>query len=84
MTGKSAKLIDRSVLKAYQQFKVAYPDVRVSISKFYKVTPKHVKTQQQLTYRGCLCEYCTNISLKLNVINAHLLSVHAPQFNGII
>lgn len=82
-TGKSAKLIDRSILTAYQQFVTANPDVKISISKFFQLRPKHVKTQQRSRYRGCLCEYCTNVSLKLKVINTHLSSVDTPQFNGV-
>ncbi len=76
-TGKSASLLDRPIGKLFDEFKKTNPDISVGAAKFYKHRPRHVRTMKQAKYRGCLCEYCGNITLKLKVINFHLNTVQS-------
>lgn len=39
--------LTRKASKRYQQFMTANPDVKISISNFFQLRPKHVKTQQR-------------------------------------
>lgn len=82
-SGKPTSIMDCSVTKAYHQFKLLNPQIKISLSKFFLLRPLHIKTQKEANYRGCLCEYCENITLKLKVINAHLAAVKVPPIKDI-
>lgn len=82
-SGKPTSIMDCSVTKAYQQFKLLNPRIKISLSKFFLLRPLHIKTQKEANYRGCLCEYCENITLKLKVINTHLAAVKVPPIKDI-
>ncbi|XP_033098535.1 uncharacterized protein LOC117102392 [Anneissia japonica] len=56
------------------------PNIKIGLKKFYELRPSHIKTVGTMKYRGCLCEYCTNIDLKVTAINniAHRWNMPSP------
>jgi hypothetical protein len=59
------KTLDGSLVNSYQKFQEQNPNVKVSYSKFVKCRPPNVKPAAFTKYNQCLCEYCTNIDLKV-------------------
>ena len=43
-----------------------------SLSSFFRLRPKHIRTICKSPLNQCLCEYCTNVKLKLTAINSIL------------
>jgi len=62
-------LLDKSLQSL--QFCQENPTVKVSLSKFSKLRPKQVLKVNQTQLNQCLCEYCTNIELKLRSLNMY-------------
>ena len=71
-TGLPTKILDRPIDQVWKQFMERNPDLRVCRSLFYRSRPSHIKSPTQAKYRGCLCDYCQNINLKLQIMNQHL------------
>lgn len=82
-SGLPTSILDKSITVLHHQFNKHNPERQVGIATFYKHRPRHVKTQRQAKYRGCLCEYCENITLKLKVVNGQLSTVNAPTIRSI-
>ncbi|PIK53459.1 hypothetical protein BSL78_09645 [Apostichopus japonicus] len=66
-------VLQKTVKKTYQSFLEENPNMSVSFSKFASLRPKHVLVQKYAQHFQCLCEYCTNIDLKIKVINLQLV-----------
>ena len=67
-TMKPRYVMDVTTAVLYKHYTQANPDKPVCPSLFYKHRPKHVRYKQQAKYIGCLCEYCENVALKIQVI----------------
>ena len=63
------KILSSSLQETYRTFREQYPECSVSFSKFVSLRPKQVHTMSRNTFNNCLCEYCTNIELKVKAIN---------------
>ena len=63
------KFVDRSLNDLHKEFSALNPEIKVSKSLFCKLRPKFIDCAKDSKYRQCLCEYCTNIELKLKTLN---------------
>ena len=68
-TLKPTAILQYSIQVIYTQFKEKHPKINLSMSSFFSLRPKHIKTMAAQKLRGCLCDYCENVSLKLHAIN---------------
>ncbi|KAJ8043450.1 Reticulocyte-binding protein 2-like a [Holothuria leucospilota] len=68
-TMKKTAVLQEPVVELFKQFRKKYEHIKIGFSSFSSLRPIHVKTVKFSKLRGCLCEYCTNISLKLTVLN---------------
>ncbi|XP_041361241.1 splicing regulatory glutamine/lysine-rich protein 1-like isoform X1 [Gigantopelta aegis] len=66
-TGKSTLLLTQPLRDLHKRFEET--GLRVSFSTFAKCRPSNVKLMAQARVRQCLCEYCTNVGLKLLTLN---------------
>ena len=66
--GMPRRYLQRTVNSTYKMFKTQYPEKKVGKSKFASMRPKHVKTQKAQPMNECLCEYCSNIEMKLKTV----------------
>ena len=69
---QEAKVLDRSIDSLYNDFREHHPTINISKSKFSSLRPGNVKTMAKNKFNQCLCEYCTNIELKLRSLNKFL------------
>lgn len=71
-TGQAASLLTKPLREVYDDFVAAQPagSTKVSFSHFAKCKPRYIYPRQDWRLRMCLCEYCTNIDLKLRTLNA--------------
>lgn len=67
-TGKPAFQLRRPLREIYQDF-CNSSCKKVSFSTFAKCRPRNIRLMSQAKLRQCLCEYCTNVQLKLNTVN---------------
>ena len=67
-TGKQKKLLDRPLKQVYQTYKEMSTGT-VAFSTFAKRRPRHIIPYAKTKMVGCLCEYCENVNIKLEVIN---------------
>ena len=65
------RVMEVSVTRAYEIWKAETPDLDnvCSLSVFMKLRPDDVLLQCRHTVSQCLCEYCTDIMLKLQTLN---------------
>nr|XP_054762358.1 uncharacterized protein LOC129268919 [Lytechinus pictus] len=69
-TLRSSAVLQRPISSLFKEFKQANPEVEIKKSSFFMLRPKHIKPMGFSTLRGCLCEWCRNIHLKVSTINA--------------
>ncbi|XP_052073589.1 uncharacterized protein LOC127711546 isoform X2 [Mytilus californianus] len=62
-------ILDKSLQDTYKQFREQNQECNISFSKFSSLRPSNVKTMNKNTFNNCLCEYCTNIELKIKAIS---------------
>ena len=67
---KSTKFLEMTVKTAYKQFRTEHPENDISYDKFAKLRPSNVKTMGKNTFFTCLCEYCTNVEMKLTSLKS--------------
>ncbi|XP_064597452.1 uncharacterized protein LOC135463917 [Liolophura sinensis] len=67
---KQRQTMTRTLRSAYEIYKSENPNIKLSYSKFTKLRPKHVQTQDRGKFFTCLCEKCVNIEMKLKAINS--------------
>ena len=67
-TGKAASFLRRPLRELHREFKAAGGNI--PFSSFAKCRPRNVRLMSQAKLRQCLCEYCTNVSLKLDTLKA--------------
>ena len=68
-TGKSESILTRPLKELYSDFQ-AQAEHRISISHFAKLRPIPIRLMSTTNLRQYLCEYCTNVQLKLRAVNA--------------
>lgn len=70
-TGQSTSILCKPLKDVYEDFIATQEpgSPQVSFSHFAKCRPKHVRPRQDWRLRMCLCEYCTNVDLKLRALN---------------
>jgi hypothetical protein len=64
---KPKLILECSLMRLYKEF-VRETEVVISFSKFASFRPKNVMTMSNNKFINCLCEYCTNLELKLQVL----------------
>lgn len=77
-SGKSAPFLQKPLKDVFADFKSA-TGTEISFSNFAKHRPKNVKLMAQARLRQCLCEYCTNVELKITVLNNHAVKSGKPE-----
>lgn len=68
-TKKACAFLTMTVRGLFAKFQKENPAMKVGLSTFAALKPTHVKHRHLITYRGCLCEYCQNVELKMAAIN---------------
>ena len=68
-TGKSESILTRPLKELYSDFH-AQAEHRISFSHFAKLRPIDIRLMSTANLRQCLCEYYTNVELKLLAVNA--------------
>lgn len=71
-TGKPQMVLSKPVDVVFKHFQSIHPEVQIKKTKFTKLRPRHVKPSRYAKYRGCLCERCENIRMKLTVLNQRM------------
>ena len=66
-TGRARAVLDKPLAEVHANYK--QQGGTASMSKFAQCRPKHVRLMAAGQLRQCLCEYCTNVKLKIKVIN---------------
>lgn len=61
----SRMVMERSLISAHDPFQSENPGIQISKSQFAKQRPSDVMPSTSNRRRDCLCEYCTNVELKL-------------------
>ena len=49
----------------HKQFKSDNEDLKISLSAFKKLRPKHMLTVDRMKFVGCVCEYCINVDYEV-------------------
>ena len=68
-TGEGAAFLQKSLKQLHNEYKEASGD-SIPFSSLAKCRPKNVRLMSQAKLRQCLCEYCTNITLKLDTLKS--------------
>ena len=68
-TGKSASVMPKPLKDLHADF-LQSTGHNVSFSQFARCRPANIRTARQSRLRLCLCEYCTNVELKLRIVNS--------------
>lgn len=63
--GESRHILMNTLEKTYKNFKGEHPGVKMGKSKFAFLRPRNVKPQCKYALNQCLCEYCSNLDLKI-------------------
>ncbi|XP_070532795.1 uncharacterized protein [Ptychodera flava] len=67
--GVPQRVMECSIQNAYQDFIKEYPNLKLSLAKFSKLKPSHIKTQSHAKFLQCQCEYCVNVQFKLDALS---------------
>ena len=67
------RVLNRTVDEVHKSFLEENPDLKIGRAKFSSLRPKCVCLQNKAKLQQCLCEYCTNIDLKLKAINQEVV-----------
>ncbi|XP_022107155.1 uncharacterized protein LOC110988172 [Acanthaster planci] len=71
-TLQKTRVLEMPIPNLYKQFKNDHPNEKVGKSTFYKLRPKYIKTVGSIKFRGCLCDYCENVKLKLKAVKSKM------------
>lgn len=61
------KILDRPLKSVYEDYKESGGNV--GFSTFAKKVPHNIQTYNKQPWFSCLCEYCTNVDLKIKALN---------------
>lgn len=65
------KILTKRVKRLHREF-CRNTSHKISLRTFYRMLPKNVLTSHKQKFQQCLCEYCTNIDLKIKQLNTVL------------
>lgn len=68
-TLQQKKILPKKMKRLHRDFREKHPDNTTSLRTFYRHLPSNIVSSSKLAYKQCLCETCTNIDLKLDVVN---------------
>lgn len=63
------RVLDKPMTTVFQEFKENHPDITVSLSTFKRNRPKNIASTRKQSWKGCLCELCANVDLKIKALN---------------
>ena len=69
------RVMEITIKQAHTLWEKVHPASPISESLFQGNRPSHAMTQQNNSMIQCLCEYCTNVSLKLSALNKAMSSL---------
>ena len=69
------RVMEITIKQAHTLWEKVHPVSPISESLFQRNRPSHVMTQQNNSMIQCLCEYCTDVSLKLSELNKAMSSL---------
>ena len=69
------RVMEITIKQAHTLWEKVHPVSPISESLFQRNRPSHAMTQQNNSMIQCLCEYCTNVSLKLSALNKAMSSL---------
>ena len=58
-----------------------HPSQKMTFSSFAKLRPKNVLTYDHMMLNQCLCEYCQNIQIKVDVVKKACLRIVGTLVN---
>lgn len=64
---KPKRYMTRSIRETYELFRMAHPDIKLNLTKFYSLRPKWVSISP--CREECVCVYCANFELCAIAIN---------------
>ena len=67
-TLKPVGFLSLPLQKLHTEYLKTHPNTCLGFSKFSSLRPAHIKLRGAMKYRACLCEYCTNVQLKLDAL----------------
>ena len=70
--GKAKQVLNRTLKKAFKDFKCSNNSVKLGYSTFCKMRPKHVVPRKLNRWCQNLCEYCENLQLKLMAVKQNI------------
>ena len=79
-TGKPAFQLRQHLKEVYKDF-CNRSCSKIAFSTFAKCRPPNIKLMAQAKLGQCLCEYCTNVQLKLNTCNILATVLENRYFN---
>ncbi|XP_071955998.1 uncharacterized protein [Antedon mediterranea] len=68
------KVMECTMKTAYKQFKAEYPTVSLSFTKFSTLKPANYKPVSKTKLLQCLCEYCINVTFKVESLYAKCIA----------
>ncbi|KAJ8034129.1 hypothetical protein HOLleu_20846 [Holothuria leucospilota] len=68
-TLQKTAVLQKPVVALYKAFIEAHPGVKIGVSSFFNLRPQHIKPFGSHKMRGCLCEYCANVTHKVQAVN---------------
>ena len=71
--GTAKHVLQKTLHRTYDAFQEENADVQLPFSKFVDLRPKNILLQIKAKHFQCLCEYCTNIDLKIKAINSAVI-----------
>ena len=66
---KKTRILEKPIKALHASFLRENPGIKVGLTSFFKLRPTYVRKVGDIKFRGCLCEYCENITLKLKTLN---------------
>ena len=66
------KVLPKRVKRLHKEYNMQHPNLKVSRASFYRHIPKHVMTAGKQKMRQGLCEICTGVDLKVDVLNRYM------------
>ena len=68
-TLNKSRVLEMPVRSLHKKYLKEHPQYKVGLTSFFQLGPQHIQKIGDVKFRGCLCEYCGNATLKLRVLN---------------
>ena len=73
---KCHRLMSSSLMSAYHQYNIKFPQSKIGYTKFVALRPPDVIKLTRKHHFTCACVYCINVELKLEKLSEHLPTGH--------